>query len=396
MRVAPLASLLVLAVASCSRSKASPSPPAPADEAPHLETIARTDEPDADDATWAYDTYLVRGGTKQLLASGRAAASRLWDWEGNRPGDPVRAGTSLVQAKIVGNMIRYSFDGSHCESNWMGNSSAEFTLAPLAVVSESLESSVRMTKCTAVGERWNWKEFSGRVSRECFQGERCEERVSMPIPDVVLPAEYVEEPAAGWQCRRLDGCSTVLDGAGHGFVTVGRPLASDPTLRVVLSGPWLFVQVDGVLDDAREDDRHWVSQEHIEISTGSFPSPGEACKEAKASQWGVRLADARVFPGAGASGTPPRAERSVCGPMTIVLRVRLPAMPDAVTVAYSAAAEGKQRLLVATSPIVYGDASTIGSVKHIKPERASCVVKGNALAPVMAPVESGSPLATFE
>jgi hypothetical protein len=87
---------------------------------------------------------------------------------------------------------------------------------------------------------------------------------------------------------------------------------------------------------------------------GVSPVAGDCAGTAPAIQWGVRIVDAHVFPGAGHPENL-RAERASCGPKTVVLRIELPEQRDAMTVAYSGGAAHKQRLLMATSQLKYGD-----------------------------------------
>jgi hypothetical protein len=321
-----------------------------------VETMLLADEPDADEAVWTYDTWFVHGERRQLLATHGVRHER------DAPSD------SPVSTEIVGNTIRYGFDGQHSSSNWVGLDDAEFTASPLALVREQVDSWNHMVDCTMEHEEWSWRDFNGRVSQQCTRGGACETHESVSIPDVTLPP---------------------------GYVTFGKRVASDPVVLAVVSGRWLFVQIDGDLDGAREDDRHWVSEDHVEVWTG--PRGVFDCAEwSPALQWAVRISDAHVFSGAGNPRTLLRAERASCGPRTVVLRIELPEKRESLTVAYSGGEAHKQRLLMATSQLVYGDGASLGSVKKIDPKRATCVVKGDRLEPRMTVVASNAAMASFE
>lgn len=168
----------------------------------------------------------------------------------------------------------------------------------------------------------------------------------IPIPDVTLPDGYAGDASGAWTCHTIKGCSAVIDGTkGHGFVTFGHRLASDPTFLAVVSGRWTFVQIEGKPPEA-EDDANWVGTDHLEVWVAEESHSGVECVEhAPVEQWGVRMSDGQVFPGVGKPATLLRAERATCGPHTIEMRIELPEKRGALTVAHSAATAHKQRML---------------------------------------------------
>jgi hypothetical protein len=323
-----------------------------------------------------------------------------------------------AKAQIVGQNIHYVFDGMGCTSSWVGTQTADFTVSPLALVSEELLSWHRMFGCSVRREDWNWRSFTGSASWDCEYGPkcptdqpgpsatpdcwsrtRCKTHEYLPIPDVTLPDGYAGDAGGDWACHTIKGCSVVVDGTkGHGFVTFGKRLAGDPAFLAVASGRWLFVQLDGEQGEAGSD-VGWVGEDHLEVWVAEdqpFPCGGECPEHTPVQQWGVRISDARVFPGAGKPQTLLRAERAACAPHTIEMRIELPEKHGALTVAYSAGTAHKQRMVTATSPLVYADATSLGSVKRIDPKRAVCKLAGAALVPVMTRVASDKPLATFD
>ncbi len=89
----------------------------------------------------------------------------------------------------------------------------------------------------------------------------------------------------------------------------------------------------------------------------------------------------------------PRASRL---PFPHAIRIERPAKHDALTVAYSAGTGHKQRMVTATSQLVYVDATSLASVRRIDPKGAISKVAGAALVPAMTSVASDKPLATFD
>ena len=171
--------------------------------------------------TWTYDTWISHDGRRQLLATNGVS---------NEKGPPS---DSPITTELVGNTIRYAYDGQGCPSNWVGLYSAELTGSPLVLVRQQSASWNRVIPCSGSSEEWSWRDFSGRATRDCTRGQTCETRESMPIPEVTLPEGYRGDGGGDWSCHRIDGCSVVMDGTkGHGYVTFGERLASDPVVPV--------------------------------------------------------------------------------------------------------------------------------------------------------------------
>ena len=168
---------------------------------------------------------------------------------------------------------------------------------------------------------WDWSMFAGQTA---WYSPPCKADGTPPdLPDdmeigpgdrdgaefvyAALPAVAIDDAFAGsgWKTTGLGRCALHIDASGkeaHGFVVHGKPGdPRDAAMRVVASARGaLFVEV--------EDDRkvgpsaRWIADDHLEIwMAKQMPSYMDHCLEPgeKPVQWGIRLADAKVFPGAG-------------------------------------------------------------------------------------------------
>ena len=261
MKRAWLPALLLAAFAGCSR-KSDPPAPAPSPAAPtvasprpsssttpvaarpaSVNTTMTSDDPTDPSATRTYETWLTDGATKHLLAR-----------NGISPADET-ATDSPVTTRLSGNDVHYEFDGQNVPSTWVGTMSADFTVSPLALVRAQTDYVNRVQGCHRELTEWSWTTLTGDVAWWCERGAKCERHEYVPVPDVTLPDGYASE-GSDWACRTIDGCSVAIDGTkGHGFVTFGERKAGDPTFLAVVSGRWLFVQLEGDLSGSVGDGR---------------------------------------------------------------------------------------------------------------------------------------------
>lgn len=220
------------------------------------------------------------------------------------------------------------------------------------------------------------------VARVAWYAPRC-------APGDAEPADgpdwrYTEiplRPADDWRAPGATrGGLLVTAAGGDGYVVFGPPGGErDPRMRVVaLSGRELLVDVRD--DDVVTGSRSWVTDDHLELWTGSRGAdlphcfgPPEGDPLPRAQQWGIRLADGKVFPGAGAPRAAPRVERLALendlGPV-VRMRVTLPADAAAVTVVYSDSDGGRrQRRLTATSEVRLGDPLSLGVIQQERERR---------------------------
>ena len=211
----------------------------------------------------------------------------------------------------------------------------------------------------------------------------------LPIPRLALPPELGD----GWRTTELAGCALRLDSSGRrsendpvpGFLVHGKPgQAGDARVAVLADEQHLYVEIHD--DRWQSGAARWIFDDHLELWLAEKAprymthclAPGDA---GKAVQWGIRLADGKVFAAAGKpSGTldvvvvPPAAG----GPARV--RIRLPEKTDALTLVYSDSDDGKtQERLLATSKLAGGKTWTLGGLHQVAPERSRCVVEGGKL-----------------
>lgn len=346
-----------------------------------LETLV-TPDPDDDAAPRAYETWLVDGATRHLLARELGILP-----EGNPNESPVTA-------SLDGGRVRYEVDGQNVPSTWVGTMSAEFSVRPLAVTRQTTHYFNRMWGCASEDSTWSDASFSGDVHGQCRRGEACDEFAYLPLPDVELPDDYVR---GTWSCKRIDGCSVAVDGTkGRGFVTFGQRRGDDPTIRAVVSGRSLLVTIEGATPEPRGDE-NWVGDDHLEIWVASEAPSYAGCAEPPvARQWGVRVSDGRVFAGAGAGPALLRVERAACDQGTTALRIELPEKHGGLTLAYSAALDREQRMMFATSRLAFNRSTSLGSTRKLDPKRVTCGDVGGRLAPIHHRLPDGEPLLRFE
>jgi hypothetical protein len=153
-----------------------------------------------------------------------------------------------------------------------------------------------------------------------------------------------------------------------------------------------------------------VSDDHVELWMSDdvlINSHARDCEMSKAEpptlrQWGIRLADGAAFAGYGSPRAMPTVRRASVDEHTVRLRIELPPPSTAnghrdddfsLTVAYSDSDDGKrQKALIATSPLVFGDASTLGGRRRIPASKATCRVRGGTLDPVVSERDPETPV----
>ena len=217
----------------------------------------------------------------------------------------------------------------------------------------------------------------------------------MSIPAVDFEGDFV---ASGWKDSALGKCSATVDSAGRsGFVTYGKAgEVRDASMRVVASkNGEIFVEV--------EDDKwvgpsaKWVKDDHLELWLAKeLPGYMDHCLSGEEEggrvgpkQWGIRVADGKVFAG---FGTPKPEEKAISverssapgGAGAVRFKIVIPKGFGAVTVSYSDSDDGKkQERLIATSKLVHGKLATLGALEVIDGKSAACRVDGGKLEPVI-------------
>jgi hypothetical protein len=208
------------------------------------------------------------------------------------------------------------------------------------------------------------------------------------IPRVQLPRGFID---GGWRTIGVGNCGALVDGDKNGFAVYGGTgRAADASMRVVASN-------DGVLFVEVADDRwtragkSWVKEDHIELwlaPPGISPTQG-MCDRAPtpdpSRQWGIRISDGQVFAGFGSPELLAGVEVVRSGGTA---RARIPIADwlkqdddsNSVTVVYSDSDDGlRQKRLIATSQVERGQELTLGHVRRIEEDEATCVVRGKAL-----------------
>jgi hypothetical protein len=219
---------------------------------------------------------------------------------------------------------------------------------------------------------------------------------SVIIPRLPLPAPFVQD---GWRTIALGNCGALVDGDAHGFAVYGgKGSAADASVRAVVSQEGvLFVEIAD--DRWTSGGKSWVQEDHLElwmaqpgVSAGDCDAPAGSDPS---RQWGIRIADGRVFPAFGAPAPLGGVEVVRSGR---VARARIPIgdwvkgddADNALTVVYSDSDDGlHQKRLIATSKVERGQAGTLGSVRAVDPAHATCVIKGKALQIVRPPLAAG-------
>ena len=207
---------------------------------------------------------------------------------------------------------------------------------------------------------------------------------TFPIRDLTHPSCY---RTGGFRDTALGACAAEIDGTGqHGYVTFG-PTADHAaaSVRAVLSDhDELFVEVHDAHPSGASG--RWVADDHLEIwtatVTGGFDNQCIPTKEPPPKQWGIRLADGKVFAG---YGSPKPAEltieRAAKDDGLVRFRIGLPHEYQGITVAYSDGDGHKQQRLFATSIAKKGVPETVGAAFDIKADQAVCEVRDGRLEP---------------
>jgi len=306
-------------------------------------------------------------------------------------------------------------------SAWRGDRGIVVGLDPLRVVSVDQSSFWTFDEAgTEKSAEWNYDTFQGSESwsiPDCDERRKYKEAAArdaaaaagpepnasktynaVTVPRVALPPAFAQD---GWRSIALGNCGAFVDGDDHGFAVYGgRGRAADASLRAVVSK-------DGVLFVEITDDRwtsgakSWVKEDHIELwlapsgivgtdlncGEPSGPEPPDPSR-----QWGIRISDGQVFPAFGSPAPLAGVEVVRSGH---VARARIPVDDwlkgdgdaSSLTIVYSDSDDGlRQKRLIATSEIERGRVSSLGHLRDVDPDVATCVVKGKALQIYRAPL----------
>lgn len=323
-----------------------------------------------EDACVPREAWLVRRGAK--TATRQLLVTVCNDGYG-------AAGLGEDVFEVEGSNFRHRQMGG---SNWRWATVRELSLSPLAWRSRG-ESSWWTLGPNRYEASMDFHTLRGRVELEL---PTCDEDGTLPvdlesastqafehapIPQFVLP---LSEPHDRWKTTALGECALTIDASGEGGYLVhgakGDP--SDAAMKVALDASGvLFVEITDDLyvgPTAR-----WLVDDHVELWLTDETLSTEGCTEGKrpAKQWGIRLADGKIFPAHGKPG-PLVAEVHRLDDRVVRLRIELPAH-EAFAVVYSDGDDGRtQERLLATSRLAFGDGRSLGTARRIPSEVATC------------------------
>ncbi|MET0406662.1 MAG: hypothetical protein ABW123_29860 [Cystobacter sp.] len=290
--------------------------------------------------------------------------------------------------EVLDNLFVYTSAGERRGEQWTRNQ--RLRLSPLRPASED-ELSIRPGPTPEERREdevtWDFETLRGHVTRAgtaCPTGAPTEERILPYLPEVHVEPSFLAE---GWKKGGLGpeegGCHLPARS-----VLLGQDVyrgAGDASLGAVL------VQDDHLLLEIRDDvwtgpSDKWLHDDHVELWLGPQPPQtqdgcGKPTAARKPVQWGIRLADGKVFPAFGAPKQPLQVERvRTPDQKGYRLKVKLPPDFEGLSVIYSDSdTGGKQQKMIATSPVKFGRPETLNPVSPA-PESRCAVKNGQLLA----------------
>ncbi len=298
-------------------------------------------------------------------------------------------------------------------SNWRWESQWRVGLDPVHVKTDVGVASFAGGGGHYEEDHWSWEDFRGTVewggpvcdpdgSPPAFDDSTGEEKGDtrrmfyVPIPQVKVEPEF---DRGGWRTTHLAGCAAYVDATGvGGYVTFGPPgSADDASIAAVASSDGaLFLEIHD--DHWTGPSARWVADDHVELWTAAEQrSYMDAClprdDDAPPKQWAIRAADGRVFPGFGNPSPAALSVERVAADGAVRMRVVLPHDAQAIAVVYSDGDDGaRQKRLIATSALKFGDRVTLGALRKVSPDEAVCVAREGALRPQMTRRPAGKAL----
>lgn len=302
------------------------------------------------------------------------------------------AGIGEDEVKVGPNRLVYRQTGG---SNWRWNVARILSLSPARIRAEQ-----RCSYWTGAPgfllERWNWQRFAGTAILR-YQPAKARDSDELGCIPATATHQYLLLPALTGRtglprtgAPHLGNCSlTLRDDGTAGFLVYGVPgPPGGATIRALLAGKRdLLVTVE---DSAIAGARNWVHSDHIEIWQAGLMSIGREFLEATTLvQFGVGLTDGKVHAGFGRPKVLPEVvarsfETLPGGRQRVSMRIRLPRDGNALTVLYSKAVAGRQARMVASSPVAYGKAESLGGSFPVSPKEARCAVRNGKLDVVVA------------
>jgi len=345
-----------------------------------VKTGSAAADDDSDDEHACGEYWLIDAGAQKrpaLAELARQCASDKWE----------------TSADVSAKDMTFTYGGRSVYDSTQTSESTTIGLDPVRLVQINRTSSRQVDR----SETWNSDDFSGELELgvSYCQGKSPADAGATPadsnVPDVAIAAIRIPRPslpdaflADGWKTTGLGRCAARV-GGDRGFVVHGaKGTTADASMRIVFSSQGdVFVEVtdDRFVTGAKT----WVKDDHLEIWAATPPDSACIDPSAKSAavQWGIRVTDGHVFPGAGPPTTTPKVEVARVNDKTIRLRIAFE--PNAVpgprfTVVYSDSDDGThQERLIATSPLVFGKWWTLGEAPEN--EGPSCTIVRGALEP---------------
>ncbi len=266
----------------------------------------------------------------------------------------------------------------------------EWELAPLRVVAFSTSAYTTWNPDASTDLAWSWESFAGFGSRNlppCLEGGQPADGPIHSFRHSLIPQLPALPGGADWRQVALGRCAAHVDSSGNsGFVTHGSPgAADDATLSVLRVGPrTLLAEISD--DHISRGAAKWLHDDHLEL----WLAPKDAmlyadCFPPKATglyQWGIML-DGQVHTAHGKAPFTPTVEVHQIDAQRYRLRIEVPSDFDALSLVYSDSDDGqRQKRLIATSAVDFGEAYSLGTVFSITDDSpVSCAVVDGALVP---------------
>jgi hypothetical protein len=303
------------------------------------------------------------------------------------------AGVGEDTVTVGSNQITYEKSGG---SNWRWTGTRVIQLAPARILSERHCSYFNGAPGFQI-DVWDWQRFTGQGLMRFQPGKPSDKDEVGCTSPMDATHRYLSIPKltdAGGVSKEgavvLGSCAIALrDDGSFGYFVHGAPgPTGGAAVRLLLAGNRdLLVTVE---DSAIAGADNWVNSDHLEVWQGGLMSIDRSYLTSDPLvQYGVRLTDGKVFAGYGRPTALPavagrRVEDLAGGRGRISLRLRLPRDANAITVVYSKAVGGRQARMVATSPVKYGKADSLGGTFSIADKAARCALRNGRLDVVEA------------
>ncbi len=236
---------------------------------------------------------------------------------------------------------------------------------------------------------WNWKTFSGQGENVGFTRKNHAARIDWQANDKKIPYLVIPRIDGSGEDFMLDHCAVALGTlTSPGFTLSGhgpRPSRKGLLRALLVSDRVLLVDI---YQQKFTTASKWTQSDHLEVwqaihSTDPWHTPPQLY------QWGIELANAKVFPGLGKAEEVPVVERTLKtgqnGQKFTRLKITLPFRAhgvSALSLSYSAQTSGRKgRYLLSTSQIQKNDAMTLSEVFQIPHHQAGCLVQNGLLQP---------------